>query len=325
MINSVRNTVLSVLNKNNYGYISPSDFNLYAKQAQMEMFEEYFSNYNKTINFENQRGAGTDYASIEKPIAEVLETFLEYDYLWPVFYGTGAFSSQYYAPSITTTGNNAYMISRIIYYNNLKLYGSNTSVVPFQLVDASAQFITFGVSVGDIVLNVNNHLWAVVTQLNSETDIFISENIFTTTPLTYVIYSANDKSEAERVTDGKIMALNMSPLTSPSEMFPAYTLNDIYLKTYPPINVAFGYGAVAASYFRYPKEPKWTYITLINGEPAFDQTQPDYQDFELPLEDEYKLAMKILQYCGISIREYQVAQFAIAQEQHEQPSFSQQQ
>ena len=50
MINSVRNTVLSVLNKNNYGYISPSDFNLFALNAQMEIFEGYFDAYNKIIN-----------------------------------------------------------------------------------------------------------------------------------------------------------------------------------------------------------------------------------------------------------------------------------
>lgn len=43
MINEVRNAVLSVLNKNNYGYISPSDFNLYAANAQMELYEEYYS------------------------------------------------------------------------------------------------------------------------------------------------------------------------------------------------------------------------------------------------------------------------------------------
>jgi hypothetical protein len=34
--------------------------------------------------------------------------------------------------------------------------------------------------------------------------------------------------------------------------------------------------------------------------------------------------MKILQYCGISIREQQVAQFAMAQEQMQQPSINQQ-
>ena len=75
-----------------------------------------------------------------------------------------------------------------------------------------------------------------------------------------------------------------------------------------------GYGAVNATYFRYPKDPKWTYITLANGEPVFDQSQIDYQDFELPLEEEYKLAIKILQYCGITIREGEVVQYALGQE-----------
>ena len=42
MINEVRNTVLSIANKNNFGYITPNDFNLYARQAQLDIFEDYF-------------------------------------------------------------------------------------------------------------------------------------------------------------------------------------------------------------------------------------------------------------------------------------------
>ena len=64
MINSVRNTVLSVLNKNNYGYLSPSDFNLFAKQAQLDLFEDVFYEYNYQINKENARQSGTGYANI---------------------------------------------------------------------------------------------------------------------------------------------------------------------------------------------------------------------------------------------------------------------
>ena len=64
MINSVRNTVLAILNKNNYGYISPSDFNLYAKQAQMDLFEDLFYEYNYQIIKENVRQSGTGYANI---------------------------------------------------------------------------------------------------------------------------------------------------------------------------------------------------------------------------------------------------------------------
>jgi hypothetical protein len=71
MINSVRNTVFSVLNKNNY----PQDFNLFAKQAQLEIFENYFSDYNTAINKENARISGTGYADDTKGMEESIDTF----------------------------------------------------------------------------------------------------------------------------------------------------------------------------------------------------------------------------------------------------------
>mgnify|MGYP003124891328 FL=1 len=74
-INDVRNTVLAIANKNNYGYISPQDFNLYAKQAQTDMFEDYFYQYNHFINKENNRVSGTEYANIVKGLEEVIDSF----------------------------------------------------------------------------------------------------------------------------------------------------------------------------------------------------------------------------------------------------------
>jgi hypothetical protein len=254
MINSVRNTVLSVINKNNYGYITPADFNLYAKQAQMELYEEYYSSYNKTINMENARMSGTDYADIEQPLAETLESFLvtsnldNYD------------NNQWLAPSVDTTGSDAYMILRIDCLNDT------------------------GSRIGT----------------------------------------------AEKVSNARIMMLSDSNLTGPSLMYPAYTYEQNVDGTstivlYPDtISDANDYN-IRCTYFTYPKDPKWTYITISNGEPMFDQSQPDYQDFQLPNEDEYKLVMKILQYAGISIREQEVAAYALGQEQHEQPTFSLQQ
>lgn len=75
MIDSVRNTVLSILNKNNFGYLSPSDFNLYAKQSQLEIFDEYFNDYNYQINKENIRQSGTGYADIARSLEEVIDSF----------------------------------------------------------------------------------------------------------------------------------------------------------------------------------------------------------------------------------------------------------
>ena len=47
----------------------------------------------------------------------------------------------------------------------------------------------------------------------------------------------------------------------------------------------------------------------------FNSAQADYQDFELALDDQVDLVIKILQYAGMSIREVQAVQFAQAQEQ----------
>ena len=55
MINSVRNTVLFLLNKDNRGFITPSEFDYFAKQAQLEIFEELFDDYNRAVSAQNRR------------------------------------------------------------------------------------------------------------------------------------------------------------------------------------------------------------------------------------------------------------------------------
>jgi len=327
MINSVRNTVLSVLNKNNYGYISPSDFNLYAKQAQLEVFEEYFSNANKTTNSENARMSGSDYSDIQKAINETIEYFLVNDFLKPLDYdNTDITRNRFYIPSLTTTGNEAYMINRVVAYPTVLTESLNNGVQQNYLIDSTAEFIGL-VNTGDFVVNWITMETATVYTVINDNELLLSADIFQNLYDDYYIISAQNYVEVEKVSSGKIIGLNLSNLTAPSSMFPAYTQDSTLMQIYPISNsfVVGKLGQLQSAYFRYPKEPKWTYITLGGGEPVFDQSQLDYQDFEMPQEDEFKLVMKILQYCGVSIRESEVTQFAMAQEQHEQPTFSQQQ
>lgn len=317
MINSVRNAVLSILNKNNYGYISPSDFNLFAQNSQMEIYEEYFSNYNKVINAENARTSGVEYADIEQPIAEVLEYFLRTDYLSKIA------ANRFSMPSPTTTGYSTYMLLDLKCKPVLLKAGSNTSVVSGQLVDSTAFFNADGLSAGDVVTNLTTGLVSTVVSVLSNTAILLDSNIFLATGNAYGIFSSATVIPAEKVVNSRLTMLLNSNLTNPTIEFPIYALQGEELTFYP--TTISNKGQVQATYFRYPKVPKWTYITLANGEPVFDQSQGDYQDFELPIEDEYKLVTKILEYCGISIRETEVTQFGMAQQQHEQPTFSMQQ
>lgn len=317
MINEVRNTVLSIINKNNYGYISPSDFNLFSSQAQMELYEEMFSSYNKIVTMENTRVSGTDYADLKRTYEEAMEIFNVTNPL------TNFAGSVFFLPSLSTTGDAYYMMTKVICYPTVLDSGANTSVVAFQLVDSGATFLSAGIVPGDVVVNTTTYDTANVVLVSSNTVLTLDKNIFTTNPANFVVLKASAAVEAEKITHSKSTLLNTSLLTSPSVLFPAYT-QQAEVMTITPVSYKVP-GQVIANYFRYPKEPKWTYISLANGEPVFDQSQPDYQDFELPEDYQYKLITKILEYAGISIRETEVTQFGMVQQQHEQPTFSVQQ
>jgi hypothetical protein len=75
MINSVRNTVLYILNKENQGYISPEQFNEYSDAAQLEIFESYFHNYSKAINRRNKHLHTTGHGDIAQRMEEVIDFF----------------------------------------------------------------------------------------------------------------------------------------------------------------------------------------------------------------------------------------------------------
>jgi hypothetical protein len=92
--------------------------------------------------------------------------------------------------------------------------------------------------------------------------------------------------------------------------YPVYTLDAQGIKVYPPQILS----NVIVDYLRYPKDPKWTYTSLANGEALFNQGASDYQDFELPQAYETDLIIKICQYAGVSIREAEVVQAAKSDE-----------
>lgn len=194
------------------------------------------------------------------------------------------------------------------------------------LVDTTKNFNDYGLVPGDIVVNTTTKLSSTFVSLVSSTKISLSSNIFPVGGSAsdgYVIFKASSLTEADKVSAGKITMLNSSNLTKPSNEYPSYVYQGSTVELYPT-TIIYPH-QVSATYFRYPKVPKWTYIILVDGNPSFDQSQIDYQDFELPTEDEYKLVTKILEYCGMSIREREVTEFGMTQQAHEQPTFSVQQ
>ena len=318
MINSVRQSVLSVLNKNNYGYLSPADFNLFAKQAQLDIFESYFYQYNYQINKENARQSGTGIANLSKNIEESMNLFsvtrgLNLD--------TTA-AGQYLMPSAATTGSDYYLVNKLLVYKAIVTSGETTAfdAADNLLIDSNATFTSNSIAVGDIVgveTATQGVQYVTVVSVNSATQITVTGTVLDAAGFPYTIFSANtQQNEAEKVTHSKITMLNNSIYTAPTLEYPAYTSEETSVQVFPNTNMTAG--RVIAQYFRYPNDPNWTYITLGGGEPVFNQTDPDFQDFEIPLDDENNLIMKILQYAGVTIREPEVFGFASGEETKEQ-------
>lgn len=319
-INEVRNTVLAIANKNNYGYISPQDFNLYASQAQMDMFEDYFYQYNNQLVKENQRTSGTGYADITKGLAEVIDTF----YVDTPLLNSATTQSGDIQTNLYTLPADYYLINKMMVYTKELASGVTTSTNggATAVNDTTADFIAAGVAPGDIVSTITNGVVynTVISQVVSATNILVFSTagvtVWDLVGKTYNIYSANDVMDAERVSQAKITMLNNSILTKPTLGYPAYTQDALVAQAFPiTINKI---GQLTSQYVRYPFTPNWTYATLLAGEPLFDPTAADYQDFELPLSDEPALIAKICQYVGIEIREADVYNFGTQELQQEQ-------
>jgi len=75
-VDTVYQKVLALANKEQRGYITPQDFNLFANQAQMEIFEQYF--YDTNIARKSQ-GNDTVYADIDEMLEEKIQIFEDQD------------------------------------------------------------------------------------------------------------------------------------------------------------------------------------------------------------------------------------------------------
>ena len=72
LIDTVYQRVLALANKEQRGYITPQEFNLFANQAQMDIFEQYFYDINQ---FSRIPGNDTEYSDMLNYLEEKISLF----------------------------------------------------------------------------------------------------------------------------------------------------------------------------------------------------------------------------------------------------------
>jgi len=72
LIDTVYQKVLAIANKEQRGYVTPQEFNLFANQAQMDIFEQYFYDINQ---FNRVPGNETEYSNMLSLLEEKITKF----------------------------------------------------------------------------------------------------------------------------------------------------------------------------------------------------------------------------------------------------------
>lgn len=77
-VDTVYQRVLAIINKEQRGYITPEEFNLFANQVQLDIFEQYFYDINQ---FGRMHGNDTEYSDMLNVLNEKISVFEKTDTL----------------------------------------------------------------------------------------------------------------------------------------------------------------------------------------------------------------------------------------------------
>ena len=298
-VNTVYQTVLLILNKEQRGYMTPLEFNKIGAQSQLEIFETYFDSLNQQLRVPQ---ANTDYADRVVNLDEKLSIFKGQDvatYSSGTFKlpaqpsGTPSATQQFTAVnpglSYTLTGDalalsQSYNISNV-FVNNVQLASTEYSI-----------------SGANLILNTQPTAGQLIV-IN-----FYPKEFYRLGQVLYQV-GALPTEEMQRVDRGELYHLLSSNLTKPTTVNPIYTYESNLLYVYPTdIN-----SGVSVSYIRKPIPPIWAFTS--GSQYVFQPISSC--NFELHPSEQVELITRILLYAGVVIKNQEVIQVAASQIQQE--------
>jgi hypothetical protein len=293
-VDTVYQRVLSILNKEQRGYVTPQEFNLFANQAQMDLFEQYFYDINQ---FGRMHGNDTEFSDMLNILNEKINLF-------------EVTSAMTYAGNYWSTPSDLYRIGTLIYnsaeverinkneflYINASPLTKPTETRPVFVANASGYEVYGGLIVRSSNSTLNGAVSSSATINISAANPSISiGNIVTGTGISGVVTVAAINSNGTTITLSSAQSISNSTVLTFTTPAPTQLIT----------------AGVACNYIKRPATVQWA-GTLVDGSSL--QSSANSVDFELHDSEETELVIKILELAGISTRELQVYQIAAQEE-----------
>lgn len=127
-IDTVYQRVLNIANKEQRGYITPQEFNLFANQAQMDIFEQYFYDLNQFGRIQGNDSTYSDMVSILQEKIDVFEKFRQDVSMSSG--GVGALPSHYRMGELYYNNSGSYVEVEKLQQNELHHYINSPLTTP---------------------------------------------------------------------------------------------------------------------------------------------------------------------------------------------------
>ena len=316
-IDTVYQRVLAIANKEQRGYVTPQEFNLFANQAQMNIFEQYFYDYNL---YNRVPGNQTEYADMI-PLLEEKISIVKKRHQPVVItgsYGEGTLPNDIYRLGTVIRYNltnvedtSAAEIERVteedlIYLQRSPLATPNKFRPVYIRKDATTIKIYpyAGTKVGDQSKTASVYF-----------NLIVAANGLSNSSVTVTLPNSNNSSgfnnltyveSGQTVTGAGINAgTTVSSISGTTLTLSQATTSSA--QNSGNVTLTFASDDVKCNYVRKPVDVSWAY-TEVNGTALYNSGSS--VNFELHAAEETNLVNKILQLAGISIEDqglYQIS------------------
>ena len=314
-INTVYTTVLYILNKEQRGYVTPTEFNSIATQVQEEIFNSYFPDGNQ-VNRQNQKNTqnDTEFFNMFKDISYKLYPF---EQSIPFTYDTGQPTSV--NAFIPTTPLALYKIGDVISnyvgnsnqqsitqltsvsdYNKITRSNLTKPTNSYPVFYTSNADVTPVTSTGSVALVTNASVTATLTVT---TGLPLIGNTVTGVGVTVgtTVISFNQVTNLLTFNQAQTLAAGVSLV------FLGSAYNELTL-TIDPLP-----SSVSVNGLTIPTAPLWAFSTGSVGQYVWNAG--DSIDFELDISEKTNIVTNILKYCGIIINDPLVVEAAMQEAQ----------
>ena len=313
-VNTVYQTVLYILNKEQRGYVTPAEFDSIATQVQDEIFQSYFPDGNQ-VNRLNQNNTQND--------TEFFNMFKDINYKLHPFERELIFT---YNSSVECFYNNTnstlFKIGDVVTtYSGQPQYSSVTQLVSKKDFDKITRSkLTAPTKTHPIFRTTSSDLLDAEVSVNNGGSGYIDGSTHGTTGGTGSGFNVTVKAFTGTVTSvtvndygsgystGDLLTIDGGTVSAQITVTP---LNRLALKVFP--NPSNSLDNVSVNCILKPKNPKWGYTIGNLGQYIFTNVgavASESVDFELDISEQTNLIIGVLKYCGIIVNDPTIIQVA---------------